>query len=137
MDTSTTMTAMFRDDTTLLSVSEFYAEAKQNLQYALDCVTKWMKDWKIKLNKQKSVALTRQNTWDLHFDAKLTWRGHINVKAQQIREKIRQIYWLIERHPKMKLENKRLSYHILYDPSGRMKFSYRAAPKHPIEELFK
>lgn len=137
--TSKTTTAMFADDTAILSVSESHTEATRNLQKALDCVAKWTKDWKIKLNEQKSVhvtfALRKQDFHQavfinnqkipssntakylgLHLDAKLNWRTHIDAKAQQIRAKIRQMYWLIGRHSKMKLENKVLIYQTVIRP---------------------
>ena len=51
--TENTTTAMFADDTAILSVSSSQVEATQSLQHALDQVTEWTRQWKIKLNEME------------------------------------------------------------------------------------
>ena len=53
--TEHTETAMFADDTSVLSVHSFQEEATKNLQHALNKIQKGADKWKITLNEQKST----------------------------------------------------------------------------------
>lgn len=50
--------ATYADDTVLMTVSKSQEAATKKLQIVLNRVTEWMKNWKIKLNQQKSVHVT-------------------------------------------------------------------------------
>ncbi|CAG7733752.1 unnamed protein product, partial [Allacma fusca] len=137
--TEETETATFADDTAILSVHPSQAQATENLQKALDGISRWADQWKIKLNEQKSTHVTfakrkcdvqysvyikqseipaasHAKYLGIHLDSSLTWRHHIDQKKTQINLKLRQMYWLIGHHSKMKIESKRLIYQMIIKP---------------------
>lgn len=137
--TDQTFIGTFADDTAIMSVDESQPRAVEKLQQALNNVSKWTRDWKIKLNELKSIHVTftlrRKNHnlhiyingvqvpqaesakyLGLHLDSKLNWKHHVRQKAEQIRIKERQMNWLIGRHSKMNLYCKRLIYQSIIKP---------------------
>ena len=137
--TEDTFIGTFADDTVIMSTDESQPKAVEKLQRALNNVSRWTTDWKIKLNEQKSVHVTftlrRKNNnihtyingrqvpqaestkyLGLHLDSKLNWKHHVRQKAEQIRIKQRQLYWLIGHHSKMNLYCKRLVYQSILMP---------------------
>ena len=93
----------FADDT-ILSTAFHPKLASANLQESLYAVSKWFKEWRIKVNETKSVQVTfslrkqncpqvslnninlpQSNTvkhLGLHLDRKLNWRDHILAKRK-------------------------------------------------------
>lgn len=137
--------ATFADDTSILVVDSSQEAATEKLQNSIHQVEQWTKDWKTKLNELKSTHITfalrkidpQHNVYlngipvprnetakylGMHLDTRLTWRPHIKLKAEQLRMKLRQLYWLIGRKSKMKLSIKRLIYQSIIKPI----WTYRA-----------
>lgn len=137
-DSKTTI-ATFADDTAVMATSESQAEATINLQRALNKISQWMSDWKIKFNQLKSVHITfalrkidpQQHVFingqqipqkvtakylSMHLDTRLTWKYHVQKKVEQIRLKIRQMHWLIGRRSQLDLYHKRLIYLAIVKP---------------------
>ncbi len=137
--TSKTTFAIFADDTAIMAVDDSQSEATRKLQKALDTVTEWMNRWKIRINEKKSVHVTftlRQRNshhcvyangiqipqadtaryLGLHLDVKLNWKHHVRMKAQQMRLKLRKMYWLIGPHSSLSLCNKVIIYKTIIRP---------------------
>lgn len=130
------VTAMFADDTALTAVSSSYEEANNSLQAHVDTVYSWTKDWKIKLNSEKSVqvdfALRPHKTLPIdidgsqinvkdsakylgvHLDKKVTWKKHFMTKKEEL--KLRLQYWMKRPKSKILLGNKRLLYTTILRP---------------------
>lgn len=134
-----TLTATFADDTTIMAVNDHQTEANNQLQRSLDKVNSWAREWKIKLNESKSVHVTfalrpvdiqhcvymngtqvRQDQTakylGMYLDARLTYRTHVKKKAQQLKLKTKQLYWLIGRQSQLSLSSKRLLYKQILRP---------------------
>ena len=137
--TEDTFIGTFADDTVIMSTDESQLKAVEKLQRALNDVSRWTTDWKIQLNELKSVHVTftlrRKNNnihtylngrqvpqadstkyLGLHLDSRIIWKHHVRQKAEQIRIKQRQLYWLIGHHSKMNLYCKRLVYQSILMP---------------------
>lgn len=137
--TDETFIATFADDTVIMSADESQPKAVDKLQQALNNVSKWTTDWKIKLNELKSIHVTftlrrKSNSLHtylngvqvpqaesakylgLHLDSRLNWKHHVRQKTEQIRMKQRQMYWLIGHHSKLSLYCKRLVYQSIFKP---------------------
>ena len=133
------MTATFADDTAILAASNHQEEACDKLQQALDKISNWFADWKIKPSEGKSVHVTysyrsinlsnrvyiqglpvpQANSakyLGMHLDRKLTWEVHIIAKSKQIKKKTAQLYWLIDRDSPLDLYCKRLLYNQIIKP---------------------
>jgi hypothetical protein len=130
--------ATFADDTALLSSSIDPATASVNLQVALDNVSHWLSNWKIKVNETKSQHVTfsmRTSTCPpvtlnnvalpqvdavkylgIHLDRRLNWHTHIWNKRQQLNLKTQKLNWLLGNHSKLSVENKILVYKIILKP---------------------
>ena len=52
----------------------------------------------------------------VHLDRRLTWKKHIDTKISETRLKSRQLYWLLGKHSKLKLEYKLLLYKSMLKP---------------------
>jgi len=137
--TSKTTLAVFADDTAVMAVNDTQIEATEQLQQAIDSLTKWTRQWKIRLNEQKSIhitfALKRRDPHHcvyingvqipqaetvkylgLHLDARLNWKHHVKQKALQISLKMREMYWLIGPYSKLSLANKIAIYKAIIKP---------------------
>ncbi|GBP27303.1 RNA-directed DNA polymerase from mobile element jockey [Eumeta japonica] len=112
-----TTTATYADDTAILSTHENQDSASDSLQQHLNLIEKWLRQWRIKANTDKSVQVTftlRRKTCPpvklcnveipqaddakylgIHLDRRLTWRKHIWTKRKQLDCKLRGMYWLI------------------------------------------
>ena len=55
------MIATFVDDTTILAITISAEESTELLQTAVDSAISWTKNWRIKLNHQKSVHVGLQH----------------------------------------------------------------------------
>lgn len=137
--TENTFIGTFADDTVIMASDESQPKAVEHLQLALDKVSRWTMDWKIKLNELKSVHVTyalrhvncnlytylhgvqipqadSARYLGLHLDARLNWKHHVRRKAEQIRLKQREMYWLIGHYSKLNLYSKRLIYLSIIKP---------------------
>lgn len=129
----------FADDTAIMATDIYQPKAVEKLQNALDKISQWTKDWKIKLNENKSnhvnFALRHNNSnlrislngilvpqaesakyLGLNLDSKLKWKHHVKQKAQQLKLKTRQMYWLVGQNSKLSLYSKRLIYKSIFKP---------------------
>lgn len=101
-----TILATYADDTAILAMDESQVAATSKLQKAINKMTNWMNDWKIKLNQQKFVhdtfilhkvdhnnrvyineqAILQKNSAKYlgkHLDARLTWKHHVKKKLNK------------------------------------------------------
>ncbi|GBP96221.1 Probable RNA-directed DNA polymerase from transposon X-element [Eumeta japonica] len=99
---ASTTTATYADDTAILSTHENQDSASDSLQQHLNLIEKWLRQWRIKANTDKSVQVTftlRRKTCPpvklcnveipqaddkylgMHLDRRLTWRKHIWTKG--------------------------------------------------------
>lgn len=130
--------SLYADDTALTATHTDYLTAVTRLQSAVDTIVAWFHKWKIAINEKKSERVDfslRSHPYipilingvtipyvssakylGVHLDAKLTWRVHITKKRDQINKLIRKYYWLIGRHSKLNLYNKRLIYTTILKP---------------------
>lgn len=68
----------------------------------------------------------------MNLDSGLNWKHHV----LQISEKVRQIYWVVERNAKTFLESKILIYKSIFKPVGPVVFNYGIVPDHQIDWSF-
>lgn len=130
--TTDTFMATFADDTAILSSDPNPIQASDKIQRHLNILQGWLKQWKIKVNTNKSVQVTfttrrtvcpplsLNNTLipvqtetkylGLHLDDKLTWRPHINAKRRQLGLKVKSMQWLLNTKSQLTLENKLILY---------------------------
>lgn len=128
----------FADDTAILKRSKCPLEASRSLSSHLALIEKWMADWRIKINGEKSKHITftlnRQNCpaptlnntivpsvnevtyLGVHLDRRLTWKKHIEAKRDQLRHKSRGLHWLINPRSPLRLEYKVLLYNSVIKP---------------------
>ena len=128
--------ALFADDTAISASHKSYATAVEQVQHSINRISSWSKIWKISINEGKSVRVDytlRSHTyiptfWNnqaipmasaaryvgIHLDSKLSWEEHVKQKCNFLNSKFRKYYWLIERHSKLSLENKRLLYLTIF-----------------------
>ena len=52
----------------------------------------------------------------LYADSKLNWRSHIDFKRKQLDLLLKKFYWLLGRHSRLKLKNRRLIYTSIFKP---------------------
>jgi hypothetical protein len=136
--TNDTVLATFADDTVVLSAHQNPQTATEHLQLHLNLLYKWYQNWRMLINKDKSVYITFTNRrtvcptvtinaeeiprktatkyLGLHLDSKLTWRTHIQKKRQQIKIKAQQLHWLLGKHSQLSLQNKILLYKTIIKP---------------------
>lgn len=130
--------ATFADDTALLSSSPDPIMASNVLQTALDDVSQWLKNWKIKVNEGKSTHVTftmstatcppvslndviLRQTYEIkylgmHLDRRLTWQSHIWNKRLQLNLRAEKLNWLLGCHSKLSIKNKLLLYKVVLKP---------------------
>ncbi|KAL6956969.1 glucuronosyltransferase [Sarracenia purpurea var. burkii] len=100
---------MFADDTAILSVHSSQAIATENLQKTVNKIVRWaaLTLHQTKQNSSGELCEVSRHVprYRIHLEAL-----RIDYKKAQINLKTRQMYWLIGRHSKMKLENKRVIY---------------------------
>lgn len=134
-----TLIGAFADDTAILATDCVQEVAVKKLQSSIDKIDKWSKDWKIKINKSKSVHVTyalrktdknlhiningeripqaeSAKYLGLHIDSKLNWKHHVRQKAKQVKQVTYKLYWLLGNHSKLKLSHKRRIYISLIKP---------------------
>ncbi|KAL7296992.1 hypothetical protein TKK_0009427 [Trichogramma kaykai] len=131
-------TATYADDTSLLSSPSDPTIASINLQGHLTAVQNWFRNWRIKINENKSAHITFTLRRDscpavtlngipvpqynevkylgMHIDRRLTWKTHIWTKRKQLGLKLKKLYWLIGRNSALTLDNKLLLYKSLIKP---------------------
>ena len=137
MDNSSTAD-MFADDTAILATDDTEVTATAKIQQAVDAVNKWAAQWKIKFNSSKSAKVTFSlrskvllavtvngklipqldsvKYLGTHLDSKLNWSIKVKMKRQQMRDRMRNLYWLVGRKSTLSLENKRLLYVSIIKP---------------------
>ena len=128
----------FADDTAILSTHPNPQTASMQLKNHLKKVEKWLADWRIRVNENKSAHVTftlRKQTCatvilndipipqanevtylGIHLDRRLTWRKHINAKKTQIKLKSLQLHWLIGPKSRLQLNHKVLLYNAILKP---------------------
>lgn len=136
--TRTTTIATYADDTAILASHIDPVAASRNLQTNLNCIQKWLKTWRIRVNETKSTHVTftlgRETCppvkinnciipqaedakyLGMYLDRRLTWKKHIFTKRKQLGIKLRKMYWLIGRKSRLSLENKLLLYKSILKP---------------------
>jgi len=137
-ETEHTLTATYADETTILTSHQNSITASTNFQHHLNQFEKWLKQWRIKANENKSTHVTfslkreicpavtlngqhipQEDTAKyvgLHLDRRLTWQKHIFIKRKQLGLKLHRMYWIIGRKSELSLENKLLIYKIILKP---------------------
>lgn len=133
------MIATFADDTVILTSNKKLDNAVTALQQQLDITALWFQKWNIKINEDKTVFViytTRKvknkptiklnkkliscansaKYLGMHIDQKLNWKLHIISKRNQIKDKFRQLYWLLKTDSRLSIENKLLLYKTTIKP---------------------
>lgn len=130
--------ATFADDTALLSSSPDPVLASYLLQTALDEISHWLKNWKIKVNESKSLHITftmstttcppvsmnnvmlpqvdEVKYLGMHLDRRLTWRTHIWNKRLNLNYRSNKLAWLLRRNSKLSIQSKMMLYKIILKP---------------------
>ncbi|KAG5895938.1 hypothetical protein JTB14_016340 [Gonioctena quinquepunctata] len=131
--------SLFADDTALLSSAADHLMGVVHLQNALNELQQWYLEWKIKLNPEKTQAISmgrkrsnpergvtisgREIEWSeqvkylgVTLDRRLTWRPHVNIVRDKIVRKICAPYPLINRKSKLSLKNKVTIYKMMFRP---------------------
>lgn len=133
-----THTATFADDTALISIHKSPTTASQQLQSHIEVLEKWLDHWKIRVNPSKCVHVTftlnkskcpnihingllvpekdHIKYLGIHLDKRLTWTHHIEAKLIQIKLKMAQLNWLLNKYSYLSLENKVLIYKSMIKP---------------------
>lgn len=124
--------ATFADDTGILSVGDTHQEAAEKAQESINKINLWTQQWKINLNKSKSVHINFTNKKEQYYpikinntqvpyaneakylgftlDSKLRWKPHIKRKVAELNIKFKKMYWLLGRNSKLSTYNKLLLY---------------------------
>lgn len=109
-----TSSVTFADDSLIMSRDGSQLREVEKLQHALNQVSSWTKNWKLKLNSSKSILVTytlrhhksnllsgsqkpkAESTkyFGLHLDNRLKWQQHVRQKAEQMKFNQSQMYWL-------------------------------------------
>lgn len=130
--------ATFADDTAILVVDDDAEIANKKLQKVVNQINSWTKKWRIKLNESKStyinftnkkvnpLTLTLNNSnipyantakyLGMNLDAKLRWKEHIKKKLEEIKLKLKGMYWLLGRRSQLSVYNKILLYRQVIKP---------------------
>lgn len=133
-----TVTYTFADDTAILCTRTNPKEASILLQEHVNMLQEWLDYWKIKVNESKCVHVTftlcrsscppvqinskpipqasETKYLGIHLDRRLTWAKHISAKVTQIKLKINELNWLLNRQSKLKLDYKVLLYKAIIKP---------------------
>jgi len=131
-------TALFADDAAILAIAPSQALATNKLQTSLDAVFQWTQKWRIRLNPDKSlhVIFTLRHTTaipvlldskiiprtdsakylGMHIDSRLNWTTHVKMKRQQMKDRMRSLYWLLGKNSQLDLSSKRLLYLSIVKP---------------------
>lgn len=130
--------AQFADDVAILSTGTFESSATK-LQRYVEQVEDWCSKWRVKMNPQKSTIVRFTNKTKvinytvrlsgveipqaesvrylgLTLDCKLRWRHHINIVVQRIRNRIRQLKFLLQGSSPLQLQFKKLIYLTVVRP---------------------
>ncbi|CAG4981210.1 unnamed protein product [Colias eurytheme] len=132
------ITGTFADDTAILVSDNSPAVASHKLQSSLDQISQWLKDWRIRANESKSVQVTftyKKETCPpvtlngrelpqhdhvrylgIYLDRRLTWKKHIFTKRLAMSQKLRTLFWLLNRKSSLSLDNKLLLYKCIIKP---------------------
>lgn len=130
--------ATFADDTAILASHDDPRTASQLLQSELDDLSAWLKNWRVKVNENKSTHVTFTTRHDtcppvslnnvalpqsqevkylgMHLDRRLTWRSHLWNKRQSLNLKYRKLSWLLNKRSKLSTRNKLLVYKVVLKP---------------------
>lgn len=130
--------ATFADDTAILAVGESHEEAANKLQTSINQINIWTKNWRITLNKNKSIHVNFTNKREqyvpiriederipyantakylgLTLDAKLRWKAHIKKKRDELGIRYKKMYWLMGRKSTLSIYNKLLIYKQILKP---------------------
>ena len=116
-ETEHTMTATYADDRAILASHQNHITASINLQRHIHQLEKWLKQWHIKANENKSIHITftlNRETCSavklngqyiperetakylgIHLARRLTWQKHIFTKRKQLGLQFHRMYWII------------------------------------------
>lgn len=133
-----TIVAMFADDTAILLPHNDYSTAVSNLQKAANYIHSRSLKWKMQISPSKSKRIDFSRTSQtyipttlnslpipytssvkylgIHLDTKFNWNTHIKNKLDELRFKIRTMFWLFRRKTQLSLENKRRLYLSILQP---------------------
>lgn len=137
--TQDSMLATFADDTVILSSHSCLQAATNQTKKMLDKAMDWFYKWGVEINEEKTVQViytTKRNYkpqditinnkkiildnsakyLGILIDNKLTWKPHIIQKRNQIKNKFRQLYWLLGNKSKLSIQNKLLIYKSTIKP---------------------
>jgi hypothetical protein len=111
--------------------------ASKKLQTNPDTIQKWLKRWRVKANKSKSVYVTFTTRREacqpvhinnvhlpqqdvkylaLHLNNRLTWRKHILTERKHLAVTLTKMHWLFGRKSKLSTSNKILIYKAILKP---------------------
>jgi hypothetical protein len=151
-----TRTATFNDDIAIFATHENPPIASMKLQTTNNKIDNWVKKWRIKMNKSKSMHITftlRNQTCltvqmgnvdlpqknevkylGMHLDRGLTRVKHINSKRKQLNIKAKEMNWLLGRRSIPSIESNSSCAKQYSNPHGPMEFSYGGQPSIPTLE---
>ena len=130
--------ATYADDTTIVACDSDPKNATNKLQKYLSKAESWFKNWRIKVQDEKSTHVTftlrKENCppvymynkpipqsehvkyLGMHLDRRFTWRQHIWMKRKQLDMTLRKMYWILGKKSKLSMENKILLYKSILKP---------------------
>lgn len=138
--TPNTRTALYADDTAVLTSSLRPRFIIGRLQEAMDRLEQWFRTWRIEINAEKSTAILftkRRHTADENvsifggvipwrseakylgvvMDQKLTWEKHVNACTVRAKKGMAALYPLLNRNSKLSTNNKLRIYTAVIRPT--------------------
>ncbi|KAF0756919.1 Uncharacterized protein FWK35_00014605 [Aphis craccivora] len=131
-----TLLASFADDTAILTSNKFSDIASQHLKLHLNKIESWAKNWKIKINDEKSAQVNfslnkrecpplkfnnkpipvHQSTkyLDITLDKRLTWSNHTKQKRKQLNSRLHLLRPILKSN--LSLKNKLFLYKVIIRP---------------------
>jgi len=132
------LVATYADDMAILSTSALSSSASSLLQTQLDELEKWLDNWNIVVNKDKSSHVTfslrkgdcssvclhnvpipskqEVSYLGMKLDRRLCWKPHIASKRKEVKVKRMKMTWLLGSKSKLQLRYKLLLYKTILKP---------------------
>jgi hypothetical protein len=136
--TAETLIATYADDTTIMGQANTPEEATTHVQNHLRLLQKWLREWRIKINTDKSVQVTftlrrrecpplyinnnripQRNSvkyLGLLIDKRLTWKQHLKEKRLALNNRLKILHRLIRSKSTLPLKQKRQIYLSILRP---------------------